>query len=52
MSKPRPITCTVVQTSRQVTVVAQNATTVRGAVGFFTRQSKARFGSTRICAVK
>lgn len=46
------ITCTVVQAKREITVVAQNVGLVRGAVGFFTRQNKARYSAGRVCVVK
>jgi hypothetical protein len=46
------ITCTVLQAKREITVVAQGVGTVRGAVGFFTRQNKARYSNARVCVVK
>jgi hypothetical protein len=46
------ITCTVVQAKREITVVAQGVGIVRGAVGFFTRQTKARYSNARVCVVK
>jgi len=46
------ITCTVSQSSGDTTVVAQGLGTVRGFVGLFTRQTKARFESARICGLR
>ena len=43
------ITCTIIQAKRTTTVSAQNLGSVAGSIGFFTRQSKAKFSNARVC---
>ncbi len=43
------LTCTIIQSKKTTTISAQNLGSLAGSIGFFTRQSKAKFSNARVC---